>query len=73
MRATDQLTDAAIRNAAPAAKPVKMTDGRGLYQLLIPNGSRWWRFDYRCAGNPFLTRVLEGEHLVLMGSENDPA
>lgn len=25
----------------------------------------------RAAGNPFLTRVLEGEHLVLMGSDDD--
>jgi len=27
--------------------------------------------DRRAAGNPFLTRVLEGEHLVLMGSADD--
>jgi predicted nucleotidyltransferase len=27
----------------------------------------------RAAGNSFLTRVLEGEHLVLIGSEDDPA
>jgi predicted nucleotidyltransferase len=27
----------------------------------------------RAAGNPFLTRVLEGEHLVLIGSEDDAA
>lgn len=25
----------------------------------------------RAAGNPFLTRVLEGEHLVLMGNDDD--
>ena len=29
--------------------------------------------DRRAAGNPFLTRVLEGEHLVLIGSEDDAA
>jgi predicted nucleotidyltransferase len=27
----------------------------------------------RAAGNPFLTRVLEGEHLILIGSEDDAA
>ena len=27
--------------------------------------------DRRAAGNPFLSRVLEGEHLVLIGSESD--
>jgi predicted nucleotidyltransferase len=29
--------------------------------------------DRRAAGNPFLTRVLEGEHLVLIGSDDDAA
>jgi len=29
--------------------------------------------DRRATGNPFLTRVLEGEHLVLMGSDDDQA
>jgi hypothetical protein len=41
------LTDTAIRNSKPAEKPIKLTDERGLYLLLKPNGSRWWRFDYR--------------------------
>ncbi|MEN9493385.1 MAG: hypothetical protein RJA63_3834 [Pseudomonadota bacterium] len=41
------LTDTAIRKAKPAAKPVKMADGGGLYLLLRPDGARWWRWDYR--------------------------
>jgi hypothetical protein len=44
------LTDTAIRKAKPADKPQKLTDGAGLYLLLNPNGSRWWRFDYRFDG-----------------------
>ncbi|HKX53714.1 MAG TPA: integrase arm-type DNA-binding domain-containing protein, partial [Nitrosospira sp.] len=44
------LTDTAIRNSKPADKPLKLTDERGLYLLLKPNGSRWWRFDYRYGG-----------------------
>lgn len=44
------LSDIAIRKAKPANKPLKMTDGGGLYLLLNPTGSRWWRLDYRFAG-----------------------
>jgi len=44
------LTDAAIRNAKPADKPQKLSVGAGLYLLLNPNGSRWWRLKYRYGG-----------------------
>ncbi len=44
------LTDTAIKSAKPTDKPVKMTDGDGLYLLLNPNGGKWWRFDYRFDG-----------------------
>ena len=43
------LTDTAIRNAKPAAKPYKLTDGEGLYLLLNAVG-KYWRFDYRMLG-----------------------
>ncbi len=44
------LTDTAVRNAKPREKPYKLTDGGGLYVIVNPNGSRWWRFRYRVAG-----------------------
>jgi integrase len=44
------LTAVAINARKPEAKPVKLTDGSGLYLLVQPNGSRWWRFDYRFGG-----------------------
>src|SRR6266581_37284 len=44
------LTDTAIKNTKPQVKPVKLSDDRGLYLLLNPNGSRWWRLDYRFGG-----------------------
>lgn len=44
------LTDAAIRKAKPEAKARKLSDGRGLFLLVHPNGGRWWRFKYRIAG-----------------------
>lgn len=41
------LSDLAVRAAKPGEKPFKVTDGQGLYLLVNPNGSRWWRWDYR--------------------------
>ena len=34
------LTDTAIRNAKPKAKPYKVTDAQGLYLLVNPRGSK---------------------------------
>ncbi|MHB1143795.1 MAG: EAL domain-containing protein [Thiobacillus sp.] len=44
------LTGSRIRQAKPAAKPVKLADGGGMYLLLRPDGSRYWRLDYRFDG-----------------------
>lgn len=44
------LSDALIRNAKAGPKPVKLSDGGGLFLLLNPNGSRLWRLKYRFAG-----------------------
>lgn len=44
------LSDTAIRNAKPKDKAQKLSDGGGLYLLLNPNGSRWWRLKYRHSG-----------------------
>lgn len=44
------LTDTAIRQTKPLEKPVKLADGAGLYLLLNPNGSRYWRMKYRFGG-----------------------
>jgi integrase len=40
------LSDTVVRNAKPREKPYKLSDGRGLYMLVNPSGSRWWRFKY---------------------------
>ena len=45
-----RLTDTAIRNAKPAPKQYKMTDGSGLFLLVTPKGGKWWRFKYRFGG-----------------------
>jgi integrase len=44
------LTATAIKSARATAKPLKFFDGGGLYLLVNPNGSRWWRFKYRHLG-----------------------
>ncbi len=44
------LTDTAIRNAKPKEKPYKLQDEKGLYLLVNPNGSKYFRYNYRCAG-----------------------
>ena len=44
------LTDTVIRNTKPGPKPVKLSDADGLYLLLQPNGSRWWRIKFYVDG-----------------------
>lgn len=44
------LSDLRIRNAAPKDKAYKLTDGRGLYLLVQPNGSKLWRMKYSFMG-----------------------
>ncbi|MBE0435644.1 MAG: integrase arm-type DNA-binding domain-containing protein [Methylomicrobium sp.] len=44
------LTDTAVKNAKPADKAFKLSDEKGLYVLVRPNGSKYFRFDYRFAG-----------------------
>lgn len=45
------LTDAKIRNTRPAEKPIKLTDGAGLYLEVRPTGAKLWRYRYRIAGS----------------------
>ncbi|MDZ4202793.1 MAG: integrase arm-type DNA-binding domain-containing protein [Gallionella sp.] len=44
------LTDTAIKNAKPGAKPIKLSDEKGLFLLLSPVGGKWWRLKYRFGG-----------------------
>jgi integrase len=44
------INDTLIRHTKPGAKPRKLFDGNGLFLLVQPNGSRWWRLKYRFDG-----------------------
>lgn len=44
------LKDTQVKNAKPAAKPYKLTDGEGLHLEIKPNGSKLWRLRYRLHG-----------------------
>jgi integrase len=43
------LSDAKVRNAKPQTKPYKIADGEGLFLLVAPSGSKYWRFKYHFA------------------------
>jgi len=44
------LTELTVKKAKPADKQQKLSDGRGMYLLVHPNGSKYWRMDYRFGG-----------------------
>lgn len=44
------LSDSAIRTAKPKDKPYKLADSGGMFLLVSPNGSKWWRLKYRADG-----------------------
>jgi integrase len=44
------LSDAKARNAKPRSKPYKIADGEGLFLLVTPSGSKYWRLKYFFAG-----------------------
>ena len=46
----DKLTELTIKQAKPREKEYKLSDGGGLYLLVHPRGSRYWRFDFRFVG-----------------------
>lgn len=44
------LTDIKVRTAKPMDKQYKLTDGNGMHLLVHPNGSKYWRLQYRFDG-----------------------
>ncbi len=51
------LTDTAIKNVRPGAKPLKLTDEKGMFLLVSPAGGKWWRLKYRFGGKEKLLSI----------------
>ncbi|MGQ0622507.1 MAG: tyrosine-type recombinase/integrase [Panacagrimonas sp.] len=51
------LTDTLIRTAKPKDKPYKLPREDGLFVLVNPNGSKWWRLSYTFTGKEKLLSV----------------
>lgn len=45
-----KLTEFTIKHAKPKDKPYKLSDGGGLYLMVNPSGSKYWRMKYRYRG-----------------------
>lgn len=45
-----KLNNTACKNYKPKEKAYRMTDGGGLYLEIMPNGSKYWRMNYRFMG-----------------------
>ena len=56
------LTEVKIRAFKPGEKSVRLSDERGLYLEVTPNGGRWWRLRYRFGGK---------EKLISLGTYPD--
>lgn len=44
------LTDTAVKKAKPGPRPMKLSDGKGMYLLVNPTGSKLWRWKHRVLG-----------------------
>lgn len=60
------LADITIRNAKPSDKQQKLADAGGLYLLVHPNGSKYWRFKYRILGKEKLLSIGKYPEITLL-------
>lgn len=80
------LSDAKVRNAKPRTKPYKIADGEGLFLLITPAGSKYWRLKYFFTGKEKLlalgvypevtladARDRRAEARKVLAAGNDPA
>jgi hypothetical protein len=51
------LTDTKVRTVKPKEKSFRIADGKGLFLVVQPNGSKYWRFRYNFAGKEKLLAI----------------
>jgi integrase len=59
------LSDAKVRNAKPRMKPYKLADGDGLFLIVMPSGSKYWRLRYFFCGKEKLLALGVYPHVNL--------
>lgn len=66
-RIATRLTDKAVMNAKPDGK-LKLFDGEGLFLLVKPDGSKYWRLKFRFGGKEKLLALGVYPQLTLAGA-----
>ncbi|HHA1763163.1 Arm DNA-binding domain-containing protein [Enterobacter cloacae] len=51
------LTDIKVRSAKPQEKEYTLVDGDGMFLLIHPNGSKYWRLRFRFGGHHITTSI----------------
>ena len=82
---SDKLTELGIKKSKSGKKEKKLYDGQGLYLLLHPNGSKYWRVKYRFLGKEKVlalgvwpkisltdARKMRNEAKIILKSGQDP-
>src|SRR5277367_3977737 len=60
------LSDAKVRNAKAKTKPYKIADGEGLFLVVMPSGSKYWRLRYYFGGKEKLLALGVYPHVTLL-------
>ncbi len=64
------LTATAVKQAKPREKPYKLSDEKGMFLLVNPNGSKYWRLKYRFGGKEKLLALGVFPDLSLAGARD---
>jgi len=65
------LTSKAIINAKPREKQWRLSDGEGLFLLIMPGGSKHWRLDYTLNGKRKTYSIGKYPYITLENARNE--